>query len=218
MISTPMGASRHYTLSFGELCGWWVMEEGRERREREREKRENGKKKTKLERRKKKLTFFPLPLSTLHPPPPPPPLLSGEFCARLAQDAPFAARLAPLRADVAALASGPRWNGKGPFPTSRWTRLLLLQQLLVEAMDLLDPEGARVPVSRRTPLAGVKFAPLIPPRGRARTRTSCASLMQQRNALLGGGGGAEERPGGEQRGRQGCARGDGSKLERLRAS
>lgn len=115
--------------------------------------------------------------------------ISGEFCARLAQDAPFAARLAPIRADVAALASGPRWNGKGPFPTSRWTRLLLLQQLLVEAMDLLDPEGARVPVSRRTPLAGVKFAPLIPSSKSSAYSHKLAALMQQRNALLGGGNG-----------------------------
>lgn len=153
------------------------------RRKREKKKNEN---KTKLKRRRKKNSLF-FPLSST--PPPQPPFFSGEFCARLAQDAPFAARLAPLRADVAALASGPRWNGKGPFPTSRWTRLLLLQQLLVEAMDLLDPEGARVPVSRRTPLAGVKFAPLIPPSKSSAYSHKLSSLMKQRNALLGGGGG-----------------------------
>lgn len=57
-------------------------------------------------------------------------------------------------------------------------------------MDLLDPEGARVPVSRRTPLAGVKFAPLIPPSKSSAYSHKLASLMQQRNALLGGGGGS----------------------------
>ena len=56
-------------------------------------------------------------------------------------------------------------------------------------MDLLDPEGARVPVSRRTPLAGVKFAPLIPPSRSSAYSHKLASLMQQRNALFGGGGG-----------------------------
>ena len=55
-------------------------------------------------------------------------------------------------------------------------------------MDLLDPEGARVPVSRRTPLAGVKFAPLLPPSKSSEYSHKLASLMQQRNALLGGSG------------------------------
>lgn len=56
-------------------------------------------------------------------------------------------------------------------------------------MDLLDPEGARVPISRRTRLAGIKFAPLIPPSKSSAYSHKLASLMQQRNALLGGGGG-----------------------------
>ena len=85
----------------------------------------------------------------------------GEFCARLASDPAFAARLAPLRADIAQLAAGPRWGGVAPFPVSRWTRLLLLQQLLVEAMELLDPEGARVPLGRRQPLSACSFSPLL---------------------------------------------------------
>ena len=107
MISTPMGAERHYTLSY------------------------------------------------------------GEFCERLGADPAFAARIAPLRADVAALASGPRWGGVGPFPVTRWTRLLLLQQLLVEAMELLDPQGARIPLGRRQPL--YPFA--------------CALLLDRKEAL-----------------------------------
>ena len=102
MISTPMGAERHYTLSY------------------------------------------------------------GEFCARLSSDPAFAARLAPIRADIAALASGAPWDGEVPFPAARWTRVLLLQQLLVEAMDLLDPDALRVPADRRTPLSGLRFVPLLP--------------------------------------------------------
>ncbi len=102
MISTPMGAERHYTLSY------------------------------------------------------------GEFCARLSSDPALAARLAPIRADIAALASGPPWDGEGPFPSGRWTRVLLLQRLLAEAMDLLDPDTLRVPADRRTPLSGLRFVPLLP--------------------------------------------------------
>ena len=102
MISTPMGAERHYTLSY------------------------------------------------------------GEFCARLSSDSAFAARMAPIRSDIAALATGEPWDGEGPFPAGRWTRVILLQQLLVEAMDLLDPDALRVPSDRRTPLSGLRFVPLLP--------------------------------------------------------
>lgn len=41
--------------------------------------------------------------------------------------------------------------------TPRWTRLLLLQQLLVETIDLLDPAAVRVPRNRRVVLAPVRF-------------------------------------------------------------
>ena len=113
MISTPMGAERHYTLSY------------------------------------------------------------GEFCHRLTADPEFAARLAPLRADIALLASGPRWTGAKPFPAGRWTRVVLLQQLLVEAMGLLDADGLRVPADRRAPLAGMTYVPLIP----------CAESVEYRRRL-----------------------------------
>lgn len=121
------------------------------------------------------------PLSATHPSPPPLflshyTLSYGEFCARLASDPAFAARLAPLRADVAALASGARWGGSPPFPVSRWTRLLLLQQLLVEAMELLDPEGARVPLKRRQPLSECAFSPLL-------GHTASASYSAKLNTL-----------------------------------
>lgn len=42
----------------------------------------------------------------------------------------------------------------------RWTRLLLLQQLLVEAIDVLDPVHVRVPAQRRLVLAPIDFLPL----------------------------------------------------------
>ena len=42
----------------------------------------------------------------------------------------------------------------------RWTRLLLLQQLLVEAIEVLDPIYVRVPAQRRLVLAPVAYMPL----------------------------------------------------------
>ena len=38
--------------------------------------------------------------------------------------------------------------------------MLLLQQLLVEAMDLLDPLAVRVPMSRRIKISPIAHAPL----------------------------------------------------------
>lgn len=40
----------------------------------------------------------------------------------------------------------------------RWTRLLLLQQLLVELIDLLDPDCVRLPLGRRVRLMPVSWA------------------------------------------------------------
>ena len=42
----------------------------------------------------------------------------------------------------------------------RWSRVLLLQQLLTDAMDLLDPTFVRVPKARRTRLMPVQYGPL----------------------------------------------------------
>ncbi|KAL6750959.1 hypothetical protein V8C86DRAFT_758259 [Haematococcus lacustris] len=56
--------------------------------------------------------------------------------------------------------SGCRWQGQPAFPINRWTRLLLLQQLLVDTIDLLDPNFVRVPANRRVRLAPVKYGPL----------------------------------------------------------
>ena len=53
-----------------------------------------------------------------------------------------------------------RWTGRPPFPFHKWTRLILLQQLLIETMDLMDPLYVRVPLSRRVRLSPVAHAPL----------------------------------------------------------
>ena len=42
----------------------------------------------------------------------------------------------------------------------RWSRVLLLQQLLTDAMDLVDPTYVRVPKARRTRLMPVQYGPL----------------------------------------------------------
>ncbi|KAG2435335.1 hypothetical protein HXX76_007409 [Chlamydomonas incerta] len=97
MVVTPMGAKRHYTLSY------------------------------------------------------------GDFYNRYYLDPVFASWLRPVHTDILALVGGRRWTGQGPFPLNRWTRLLLLQQLLVEAIDLLDPAHVRVPANRRVVLAPVSF-------------------------------------------------------------
>lgn len=42
----------------------------------------------------------------------------------------------------------------------RWTRVLLLQQMLIDAQDLLDPTYVRVPKGRRTRLMPIEYGPL----------------------------------------------------------
>ncbi|KAJ9511175.1 hypothetical protein QJQ45_013203 [Haematococcus lacustris] len=85
----------------------------------------------------------------------------GDFYARLRTDAYLAGWFKPLYEDMLALvSSGVRWQGQPAFPINRWTRLLLLQQLLVDTIDLLDPNFVRVPANRRVRLAPVKYGPL----------------------------------------------------------
>ncbi|CAG9462894.1 unnamed protein product [Pedinophyceae sp. YPF-701] len=70
----------------------------------------------------------------------------------------------PLIRDIRELAEGPLWRREGPVPVARWTRALLLQQLLVEAFDILDPGYARIPSSARvvlSPTEWKKLAPLV---------------------------------------------------------
>uniref|UniRef100_A0A383VER7 Uncharacterized protein n=1 Tax=Tetradesmus obliquus TaxID=3088 RepID=A0A383VER7_TETOB len=68
--------------------------------------------------------------------------------------------LQPIEADLAALLTGPSWMGEPAARTHRWTRVLLLQQLLVDAIDLLDPDYVRVPANRRIRLSPIAYAPL----------------------------------------------------------
>lgn len=101
MITTPMGASRHYTVSY------------------------------------------------------------GDFHARLDKEPSFRYWFEEIERDIASLCKGQPWQGESPFPLNRWTRVLLLQQLLVELMDLLDPDCNRVPLSdRRRRLMPVEYGSL----------------------------------------------------------
>ncbi len=52
------------------------------------------------------------------------------------------------------------WPGCGPFPVNPWTRLLLLQQLLVDTIDLLDPFLVRTSQEHRWRLAPIQYAAL----------------------------------------------------------
>ena len=57
------------------------------------------------------------------------------------------------------------WSGLQPFPVNRWSRLLLLQQLLVDTLDLLDPFYVRTPEQHRWRLAPTPYKPLPNVRG-----------------------------------------------------
>ena len=85
---------------------------------------------------------------------------STQFVTRLKTDAAFAAWFQPLEESLADLLAGPCWDGAPPFPAHRWTRVLLLQQLLVEAFDLLDPSCLRIMPSRRMRLSPIAYKPL----------------------------------------------------------
>ncbi|KAG2493115.1 hypothetical protein HYH03_008778 [Edaphochlamys debaryana] len=101
MIITPVGASRHYTLSY------------------------------------------------------------SDFYRRYYSDPAFAAWLKPVFQDLVGLIATPGgWPGTGPFPMNSWSRLLLLQQLLVDTIDLLDPFWVRTPEQHRLRLAPVTYVPL----------------------------------------------------------
>jgi hypothetical protein len=83
----------------------------------------------------------------------------SEFVRRLKGDEEFRAWFRPLEHDLAALLTGPCWRGESPG-AHPWTRILLLQQLLVDTVDLLDPDFVRVAPSRRLRLSPVRYAPL----------------------------------------------------------
>lgn len=84
----------------------------------------------------------------------------STFLGKLQAEPEFAAWLQPIEGDLAALLTGPSWMGEPAARTHRWTRVLLLQQLLVDAIDLLDPDYVRVPANRRIRLSPIAYAPL----------------------------------------------------------
>lgn len=84
----------------------------------------------------------------------------GEFHARLDEDPNFARWFVDLLEEAESLVTGPTWLGEAAFPTGRWTRVFLLQQLLVELMDVLDPDCVRLSISNRQRLMPTKWGPL----------------------------------------------------------
>jgi hypothetical protein len=84
----------------------------------------------------------------------------SDFVERLRTDAQFAAWFRPIERDLAALLTGPSWRGQPPGAFNPWTRILLLQQLMIDTVDLLDPDYVRVGNSRRVRLSPVRYAPL----------------------------------------------------------
>ena len=54
------------------------------------------------------------------------------------------------------------WSAAQWYATKcrRWSRVLLLQQMLIDAEDLLDPTYVRVPKARRTRLMPIEYGPL----------------------------------------------------------
>eukprot|EP00198_Chlamydomonas_reinhardtii_P000359 XP_001689694.1 predicted protein [Chlamydomonas reinhardtii] len=66
----------------------------------------------------------------------------------------------PYNTMVGLVATPGGWSGLQPFPVNRWSRLLLLQQLLVDTLDLLDPFYVRTPEQHRWRLAPTPYKPL----------------------------------------------------------
>ena len=127
MILTDFGASRHYTLSYGQF--YELLNDVR-------------------------FTCTPLCLTITHA------LISCTWIGQ--ESAPnWRTWFADISEDVAYLAKASLWEGEGPFPLNKWTRVLLLQQLLVELIDLLDPDCIRITqADRRKRLMPVEYQPL----------------------------------------------------------
>ena len=87
----------------------------------------------------------------------------GQFFERLNDETTpnWRTWFADISEDVTYLAQASLWEGEGPFPLNDWTRVLLLQQLLVELIDLLDPDCIRITeADRRKRLMPVEYQPL----------------------------------------------------------
>lgn len=84
----------------------------------------------------------------------------GDFHKRLDTDENFRCWFSEIEEDLMDLATGKPWVGESPFPVNKWTRVLLLQQLLVDIMDLLDPDCVRLPMDRRKKLMPTNYGQL----------------------------------------------------------
>ena len=121
----------------------------------------------------------------------------GQFFERLSDDASPSWRtwFTDISEDVAYLARAGLWEGEGPFPLNKWTRVLLLQQLLVELIDLLDPDCIRITqADRRKRLMPVEYQPLPNIERYQRNLMDIAALC---STPLGVGGGGTNGDGGQ---------------------
>jgi hypothetical protein len=130
----------------------------------------------------------------------------GQFFERLNDEASpnWRTWFADITEDVAYLAKAGLWEGEGPFPLNKWTRVLLLQQLLVELIDLLDPDCIRITqTDRRKRLMPVEYQPLPNIERYQRNLMDIAALG---STPLGVGG---------EKGSSGGTNGDGQRQKRL---
>lgn len=130
----------------------------------------------------------------------------GQFFERLNDEASpnWRTWFADITKDVAYLAKAGLWEGEGPFPLNKWTRVLLLQQLLVELIDLLDPDCIRITqTDRRKRLMPVEYQPLPNIERYQRNLMDIAALG---STPLGVGG---------EKGSSGGTNGDGQRQKRL---
>ena len=85
----------------------------------------------------------------------------GDFHRKLETDHSFRYWFEEIEQDILDLTKGKPWLGESSFPLNKWTRILLLQQLLVELMDLLDPDCVRLPlIDRRKKLMPTNYGRL----------------------------------------------------------
>lgn len=84
----------------------------------------------------------------------------GDFHAKLESDEAFRSWFSEIETEILEMTKGEPWLGESPFPLNKWSRVLLLQQLLVELMDLLDPDCVRLPLDRRKKLMPTNWSRL----------------------------------------------------------
>ncbi|WPT11712.1 hypothetical protein PSENEW3n2_00005212 [Picochlorum sp. SENEW3] len=84
----------------------------------------------------------------------------GDFHKKLEMDESFRYWFAEIEEDICELTKQEPWMGETAFPLNKWSRVLLFQQLLVELMDLLDPDCVRLPLDRRRKLMPTNYGQL----------------------------------------------------------